>query len=127
MTAPINKSYFIQAPVARVWQALVDPAVIDQWGGGPAEMDDRVGTAFKLWGGDIYGQNVEVERERKLVQEWYEDDWSKPSVATFLLAEENGGTRLEFSHADVPDDSRADIDEGWDLFYLGAIKSFLEG
>jgi activator of HSP90 ATPase len=109
-----------------VWQALVDPKVIDEWGGGPAKMDDKVGTAFTLWGGDIFGKNVEVRDEKRLVQEWYSGDWPAPSVATFDLAEETGGTRLTLTHTGVPDEEAAEIDEGWDSFYLGPLQSLLE-
>jgi len=49
----IKQTYRIQAPVSMVWQALVDPEVIERWGGGPVKMDDQVGTRFELWGGDI--------------------------------------------------------------------------
>ena len=56
--ALIKQHYVIKAPVAKVWRSFVDPKVIDSWGGGPAKMDDKVGTKFSLWGGDIYGINT---------------------------------------------------------------------
>ena len=122
----IEKCYVIAAPIAKVWQALVDPALIAQWGAGPADMDDGAGTDFKLWGGDIFGKNVAVDHERKLVQDWYAGDWAEASIATFTLAEEAGGTRLDLRHSNVPEDAVEDIDSGWDMYYLGAIKRFLE-
>jgi activator of HSP90 ATPase len=124
---PMEKSYFIKAAVAAVWQALVDPEVIERWGAGPAQMDDRVGTEFELWGGDIHGKNVAVEPERKLVQEWYSGDWPAPSLATFTLATEGGGTRLELVHSGVPESEYSDIDSGWDEYYLAPLKRLLEG
>ena len=124
---PIEKSYLIRAAVPRVWQALVDPLVIEQWGGEPVTMDDNPGTEFRLWGGDIHGKNVEVVPEKRLVQEWYGGDWPAPSIATFTLEDDHGGTLLTLHHIGVPDDSSADFDEGWDLYYLGAIKELLEG
>lgn len=51
----IKKSYEINVCVEKVWVALTDPAEIDNWGAGPAKMDDKVGTRFELWGGDIHG------------------------------------------------------------------------
>ncbi len=122
----IEKSYSIQAPVAAVWRALVDPAVIEQWGAGPARMDDQVGTAFQLWGGDIYGKNVESEPGKRLVQEWYAGDWPAPSIAAFTLREEAGGTKLDLLHTVVPDEEHESIAAGWDEYYLGPIKSLLE-
>lgn len=52
----IKQTYLINASRQDVWQALIDPVIIDKWGGGPARMNDRVGTEFSLWGGDIYGK-----------------------------------------------------------------------
>lgn len=57
----IKQTYQINAPSSRVWQALIDPKIIDKWGGGPAHMNDKVGTEFTLWGGDIYGKNLRLE------------------------------------------------------------------
>ena len=85
----IKQTYRIQAPIAEVWKAYVDPKYIDRWGGGSAKMDDRVGTKFSLWGGSIWGTNTKVIKEKKLVQEWYSESehgkWGQPSLVTFTL------------------------------------------
>ena len=60
----IKQTYQVDAPIASVWKALVDPEYIEGWGGGPAKISDKVGTSFKLWGGDIYGKNLEVVSEK---------------------------------------------------------------
>lgn len=122
----IKQTYHIKAPISEVWQALVNPKYIEEWGAGPAQMDDNVGTQFKLWGGDIHGTNIEVVPEKKLVQEWYSGNWSEPSIATFELFAEHGGTRVEFLHENVPDQDAKDIEEGWKDYYLGPLKDFLE-
>jgi uncharacterized protein YndB with AHSA1/START domain len=125
----IKQTYFIKAPIAEVWQVLVDAHTIEQWGGGPAKMDDKIGTKFSLWGGSIWGQNLEVVPSKKLVQDWYSDEepkWRKPSRATFTLSEENGSTKLELVHENVPDENASDIAQGWKDFYLGPLKKYLE-
>ncbi|MBU2607935.1 MAG: SRPBCC domain-containing protein [Chloroflexi bacterium] len=122
----IKQTYRIQAPVSRVWHALADPAVIESWGGGPVKMDDHVGTRFELWGGDIYGVNTEVVKEKKLAQDWFGGDWPKPSKVTFTLDEEGSQTTLILLHEDVPDDEVDSFDEGWKEYYLGPMKELLE-
>jgi activator of HSP90 ATPase len=124
--ANLKQTYKIAAPVADVWQALVDPKIIDAWGGGPAVMDANKDTEFTLWGGSIHGKNVDVAAEKKLVQDWYSEDWPEPSKAVFELFAENNGTRLEFTHENVPDADAKEIDDGWRDFYLGPIKDYLE-
>jgi activator of HSP90 ATPase len=123
----IYKKYTIAAPVSEVWRALVDPEYIDDWGAGKAHMDDTNGYEFSLWNGDIYGTNIEVIQEKKLTQEWYGGDWEKPSLVQFLLfPTKDGHTKIQLVQDDVPDNEATDIDEGWDSYYLGAIKKYLE-
>jgi uncharacterized protein YndB with AHSA1/START domain len=125
----LQQTYLIKAPIAEVWQSLVNVDYIQGWGGGPAKMDDKVGTEFSLWGGSIWGENLEVVPNQKLVQAWYSDEepkWRKPSKVTFNLHSENGSTRLELLHEAVPDQNADDIDKGWKDYYLGPLKNYLE-
>lgn len=124
--SPIRKKYEIHAPLTSVWKALVDPLIIAQWGAGPAEMDHKVGTEFVLWGGDIHGKNLAVEEERKLVQEWYTKNWLSPSRVTIALMHKNGTTIVSLEHKNVPEKEYNEIRDGWDTFYFGEIKKFLE-
>lgn len=121
----IKQTYHIKAPIEEVWQALVDPKIIEKWSGSSAKMDDKVGTKFELWDGDIYGTNTEVIKNKKLVQDWYGGKWDKPSKATFLLKSKDGETDLELVHENVPDDGENDFDDGWKTYYLGEIKKLL--
>ncbi len=124
--ATVRQTYNINAPAADVWQALVDPQVIEAWGGGPAVMDDKAGTEFSLWGGSIHGKNTNVVKEKKLVQDWYSEDWPEPSIAMFELFTDGAGTRLEFNQENIPDEEAKEIEDGWRDFYLGSIKDYLE-
>lgn len=110
----------------KVWQALIDPTEIDFWGASPAKMDDKVGTEFSLWDGDIHGKNTEVVENKKLVQEWFGGEWDEPSIATFTLKETDGKTEIELNQTNVPDDEAKEIADGWKQYYLGAIKEYLE-
>jgi uncharacterized protein YndB with AHSA1/START domain len=125
----IKQKYLIKAPVDKVWQALVDVHIIEGWGAGPAKMDNLVGTKFSLWGGSIWGKNLKVVPREKLVQDWYSDEqpkWEKPSKVTFTLQSENGSTKLELLHEDIPDANAKDIADGWKDYYLGPLKQYLE-
>lgn len=122
----IKQTYLINASRDKVWQALVDPKIIDGWGGGPAKMSEGVGFKFSLWGGDIHGKNIKVLKEKQLVQEWISGDWEQPSKVTFNLSEESNKTKIELIHEGIPDDSAKDIKDGWIKYYLGPLKELLE-
>ena len=122
----LKQTYHIHAPVEKVWQALVDPKEIDAWGGGPVKMDEKVGTKFSLWGGEIHGKNIEVTPKKKLVQEWFGGKWDEPSIATFYLSMQAGKTSIDFLQTNIPDNEVEDIADGWKKYYLGPLKSFVE-
>jgi uncharacterized protein YndB with AHSA1/START domain len=121
-----KQTYHIKASLDQVWQALVDPKVIDDWGGGPAKMEARLGTSFEFWGGDIHGTNTKVVKEKELVQEWISGDWPEPSIVTFTLEPEGEGAKVVLVHEKVPDSEADDIRDGWRQYYLGPMKEYLE-
>jgi len=122
----VKQTYEINAPVDKVWDALINPNQIEKWGGGPAEMNDQEGSEFKLWGGDIYGKNIKVIKNKMLVQEWIEGDWDKPSIVTFNLNDSDGKTTVELIHTDIPDNQAKDIEEGWRDYYMIPLKELVE-
>jgi len=122
----IIQRYTVLAKPDKVWDALVNPKTIEKWGGGPAVMKDKVGFDFSLWGGDIYGKNIEIENEKKLVQEWYSGEWSRPSVVTITLNADGHCTEIVLEHKDVPAEEMKEISEGWKDFYFEPIKKLLE-
>lgn len=121
-----KKVYHIKSPIEKVWKALVDANEIDNWGAGPVEMDGDVGTEFSLWGGDIHGTNIEVIAEEKLIQDWFGGEWDEPSRVTISLTPEDNSTRIDLLHENIPDSEYRDIAEGWDQYYFGPMKEYLE-
>lgn len=108
----IRQTYKINAPVEKVWQALVDPKIIDDWGAGPAKMDDKVGAKFSLWGGDVFGTNTKVVRNKFLEQDWYRGNWPEPSKVTFKLSSEGSRTIVRLTHKDLPQKEIDDHKDG---------------
>lgn len=118
--------YLIASPVDKVWQALVDPKIIEKWGGGPAMMAGKVDFEFELWGGEIYGKNIEVSKNKKLVQGWRQKGLKESTKVTFSLTPKEGLTSLVLLHEQVPDKEFEDLEKGWREYYLGPIKILLE-
>lgn len=126
----IRQRYLIRSSLDKVWNALTNPKIIEKWGAGPVKMKSEAGFEFSLWGGDIWGKNLEVVNpdggEKKLVQEWYGGEWEIPSIVIFKLNASNGYTEVILEHKDVPKEEIEDISSGWNDYYLGAIKKLLE-
>ncbi|MEK7202331.1 MAG: SRPBCC domain-containing protein [Patescibacteria group bacterium] len=124
--AEIKETFLIASPIEKVWQALVDPEIIAKWSNAPARMSAEVGFEFELWNGDISGVNTAVEKPNKLVQEWQYGDWPKPSIVTFDVTSTDDHTEIKLTQTGHPSSEEKDLKEGWDIYYLGAIKKYLE-
>lgn len=121
------KKYFIIPAIPEdVFAALTNAFTIELWTGYKAIMNDQPGTEFSLWDGDITGRNLEVIKDKKLVQEWYFGDQEDKSVVTIKLFENKKGTQVELIHTNIPDEDYENITEGWINYYFGAIKEFFE-
>ncbi len=125
-TKALSKTYVIEAPLQQVWAALTNEKEIAGWGGAPCVMNDKEGTEFSLWGGSIHGKNTEVEKERMLAQDWAEKTWETPSKVTFTLEPMGQRTILMLLHTEVPTEHYKSINMGWDEFYLGPLKKYVE-
>lgn len=121
----VLKKYFIQSSPKIVFEALTNKNHVEAWTGDSAKMNDRSGSKFSLWGGSIHGVNVEVAPEC-IIQDWKEEAWEVYSKVTLLIRDKSGGTELELIHDHIPDDSVSSIDNGWDEYYLGPLKDYVE-
>ena len=119
----IKQTYMINAAPAEVWRALTDPEVIELWSDADAEFEPVVGAEYALWDGSICGEIVEVVPRQKLVQTWQPDNWERDdSMVTFTLTPIGKKTRVDLLHENVEDSDYEGTSEGWDVYYLGAIK-----
>jgi uncharacterized protein YndB with AHSA1/START domain len=122
------KKYFvIPAPPEDVYLALTNPNTIHLWSGEVAEMSTEPGSEFSLWEGAISGKNIEFEKDKKIVQQWYFGEQEEPSIVTIKLhPHENGRTSVELKHTNIPDQDFDDIKEGWLNAYFGSLQDFYE-
>ena len=123
----IQQTYEIAASPEEVWRALTDPAVIREWSGANAYVVLQPNARYTLWNGDIGGEIVEIVPPQKLVQTWKPLDWTRTdSVVTFTLTPRGNGTRVDLVHVNVEASDYDGTTEGWDAYYLGAIKRMFE-
>jgi uncharacterized protein YndB with AHSA1/START domain len=122
----IQQTYEMNASPEEVFKALVDSEIIQDWSGDEAKMSGEVGGKWSLWGGQMFGTNLEVVKNKKLVQEWCYDQWDQPSRVTFTLKAKGKKTVVELLHEDVPQKSLNSISDGWGAYYLGAIQEMFD-
>ena len=120
----IKQHHFIKATPEEVYTALTNPLTIELWSGYPAEMQPVEGEEFTMFDGDITGRIISVIPNQQLIQEWYFGERQEESLVTIELKAVEGGTRIELSHINVPDEDFKDLEEGWRSFYWGALKKY---
>lgn len=133
-------SWQLPAPPARVFAALTQPAELKAWFADEAEVEPRVGGAFRFWGRHVYGapktggqRLIRFEPDQALAFTW--ELHGQPSAVTLELSpgapdENAGGTTLAGSHTfgDAPAIARAAeaIDDLWRILG-GNLAAHLKG
>jgi activator of HSP90 ATPase len=87
-----------------------------------------VGSEFELWGGDIWGKNIEVKKNTLLKQEWYAGEWPAPSIVTFQFVWDKAlkKTVIDLMHSDFPESEGQNLVAGWDRSFFGQIHAYIE-
>ena len=123
------KKYFkLAAEPADVYNALTNKVMVEIWTGEDAVMEETVGSEFFLWDGSISGINLEFEKDRKIVQEWFfgEEDEDKKSIVTIKLHPDKKGTIMEVVQTNIPDEAYENIADGWEEDYFDALNQLFE-
>jgi uncharacterized protein YndB with AHSA1/START domain len=132
----IERELEIDASPETVWEFLVDPEKATRWMGQAASFDVRPGGVYRvdvLPGNTAVGEFLELDPPRRLVFSWGWEAVTGPPVAPgsstveFELTPVGEGTRLRFTHRDLP--TREAVDRhahGWD-HYLGRLAAAAAG
>ncbi len=118
----IKHYYSIPAAPEDVYNALTNKNMIEIWTGENAVMEPVENSEFSLWDGSITGVNLEFEKNRKIVQEWFFGEQEEASVVTIIFHPDKNGTSVELRHTNIPEEAFSNISEGWDEDYFGALR-----
>ena len=122
----IQSTYEMNASPEEVFDALVNPDTIQIWSGDEAKMSADVGANFQLWSGQMFGINLEVVKNKKLVQQWNYTEWTEPSKVTLTIKPKGKKTIVELLHEYVPEKSLKSIEQGWNDYYLGSMQEMFD-
>ncbi len=129
-TKTIRQSVLIKADPHEVYETLMDSKRHSVLTASAASISRKTGGNFSVYGGSISGRNLELEQDRKIVQEWFCETPGWPeshySKATFTLEKERGGTKISLVQENVPEAASKDIAAGWKRFYWEPMKALLE-
>jgi uncharacterized protein YndB with AHSA1/START domain len=127
----IHQETLIAAPPQQVFELLTSGSLFGAATGMPAEITDREGDSFSLFGGRVEGRQIELVPGRRVVQAWrfgaeHESPWEPGVYSTvrFTLEPDGDATRLVIEHAGIPPEWNEHISEGYPAFYEDPIVKF---
>lgn len=123
----IHQEVVIPASPDRVFAALTSGAQFTEvTGGRPAEIAADDGGAFSLFGGAIYGRNVELVPGARVVQAWRVKMWEPGvySLVRFTLTPAGDGTKVVLDHAGFPDGQQDHLAAGWTANYWEPLTKY---
>ena len=126
----IHQEVTIPAAPEAVFEVLTSSKKFEQMTGGRrAEISGAEGGAFKMFGGDITGRNVELVPGKRVVQAWRSGAWPEGvySLVSFELAREGKGTKLVFNQTGYPAAAHDMLDGGWSQMYWEPMSKMLAG
>src|SRR5271170_3028535 len=123
----IHQEVDFTATPARIYEVLLDAKQFSAFTKDTAEIQPRVGGAFKLFGGRIEGRNIELVPNQRIVQAWRPADWPAGvySIVKFELVTRGSGTRIILDHAGFTEDKWDGLTEGWQEHYWDPLHKYL--
>jgi activator of HSP90 ATPase len=123
----IKQTILFKAAPGRLYEAILDPKIHSQFTGAKATGSMKVGGKFTAYDDYISGRILELEKNKKIVQEWASTDLPENHLTqvTFEFIPVHGGTKLVFTQTNVPDERYDDISQGWEDFYWKPLKAML--
>jgi uncharacterized protein YndB with AHSA1/START domain len=123
----IKDKVVIPATPEEVFDAFIDPKKHTAFTGSKATGSPKVGGKFTAWDGYISGKNLELEKGKRIVQEWITTEWPEgyaPSRLELTFTKVSSGTEISMVHSNVPAEQADDYKQGWIDFYWNLLKKF---
>ena len=118
-------------PAEKLYKAWLSPVHHGAMSyGGDAHIDGQVGGHFDCGDGYVWGQTLELEPGKRIVQSWRTTDFAEDQPDTtleILFADTDTGCEMTLLHNGFPDDQVADYLHGWNEFYLVPMKVYFGG
>jgi activator of HSP90 ATPase len=117
----------LKAAPQRIYEVLLDSKQFAAFSAMPAEIDSKVGGAFKMFSGQIEGRNVELVANQRIVQAWRPAHWDAGvySIAHFEFKPNGPGTTVVLDHTGFPAGEYDHLEWGWTNHYWDPLKKFL--
>jgi activator of HSP90 ATPase len=123
----IQKVIIPKVSPKQIYEAYIDPKKHSTFTGSKATGKPVVGGKFTAWDGYIFGKYIELDGEKRVVQDWTTTDWQEGYPASKLeltFSKVPQGTEIIMMHSNVPKSQADEIKQGWKEFYWDPLKRY---
>lgn len=116
----------LQVSADDLWDLLTDEKKIPMWSRSNAKLSLTPEAPYELFGGNVRGKVVQVDKPNKLVQTWQvrNPQWPSEHYATLsiVLAQGSDSTSATFTLDGVPSGQASEVEKALDTFYIRGLK-----
>lgn len=128
-TRGIKQTINFKVSPDEIYEAFMDSKKHSKFTGSNAKISNKVGGKFSVYDGGLNGTNIQLIKNKKIVQSWrcVMENWPEGhySKATFSLKKTKQGTQLIFTQTSVPVECYDSIKQGWRDYYWKPMKQML--
>ena len=126
----VQKVVFKNTNPKALYELYMDEKKHSHVTGGPAKIENKDGGKYSVHGGYIKGKNLQLVKNRLIVQSWRAQGWDKTdtdSIFMINLEQKGNDVVLHAMHANIPEKHVAGIKKGWYDHYWNPWKQHLAG
>ena len=124
-----QKIIFKNAKAAELYSMYLDSREHTKLTGNmQAKISAEEGAKFSAHGGYCWGKNLQLVKDKLIVQSWRASDWKKTDLDSTLILifeQKKNDALLTMIHANLPDNQATALNDGWNEFYWKPWKKYL--
>lgn len=117
----------LNATPEQIYKAWLNSKSHSAMTGGKAIIEDKTGSKFSAWDGYIEGENLELEKNKRILQTWRTSEFNKNQEDSLLDIElipvDKNTTKLVLVHSNLEDED-IKYKQGWKDHYFIPMKKY---
>ncbi|XP_072284520.1 activator of 90 kDa heat shock protein ATPase homolog 1 [Pyxicephalus adspersus] len=117
------KETFLTSP-EELYRVLTTQELVQGFTHAPATVVADKGGKFQLLGGNVSGEFLDLEPEKRILMSWRFKSWpaGHHAAITLSLSDKGGETELQMEARGVPQSEEQHTKDGWKRYYFDGIK-----
>lgn len=124
----IRQSIQFSCRPEKLYEAILSDIEFGHATGAPADIVSEEGSSFSCFGGQITGRQIELKKNKRIVQAWRVGSWPEGvySIVKFDIDGSDGSTVVTLDQSGFPDDAEPHLEVGWHKMYWSPLRTHLE-